>query len=189
MLCAVADATTDPIALIARVAHGDSTAFTVLVGQLYGPNLRIATRMLGSRADAEDALQQALTKLWTQAGRFEPGRGSVEGWFRRILVNVCLDRLRAFRIVQPLEAAAEVASPDPSPFEAAVDAALGRRIDAAMMRLNPRQRAAVMLFHGEGASMAEVALALGTTAKAVEGLLARARTELSMLLRSERVEM
>ena len=188
MLTTVADATNEPAALMARVARGDCRAFTVLVGQLHGPGLRIATRVLGSRADAEDALQNALTKLWTEAHRFEPGRGSVEGWFRRILVNVCLDRRRAFRVVQPLEAAAEVASSEPSPFEAAADAAQRRRIDAAMLKLNRRQRVAIMLFHGEGASMAEVAAALDTTAKAVEGLLARARIELSMLLGSERTE-
>ncbi len=188
MLSAVADHPHDPAALIARVAAGDRQAFVVLVGQLYGNALRVATKVLGSRTDAEDAVQGALTKLWTEAHRFEPGRGSVEGWFRRILINLCLDRRRSFRVVQPLETAAEVASADPTPFEAAVAAARSRRIDAAMARLNPRQRAAIMLFHGEGASMAEVAQALDTTPKAVEGLLARARTELSMLLSSDRTE-
>lgn len=175
-----------PAALMARVATGDARAFTVLAGELYGPALRIATRIVGDRAEAEDALQTALTRLWTEAARFDPGKGSVGGWFHRIVVNQCLDRRRRLKVVAPIEAAVAVPSDLPDPFAAAEANARARRVDAAMARLNPRQRAAIILFHGEGASMAEVATALDTTAKAVEGLLARARNELSRLLASDR---
>ena len=175
-----------PARLMVRVAGGDARAFTALVSQLHGSMLRIATRVLGDRTEAEDALQAALTRLWTEAARFDPARGSVEGWFRRILVNQCLDRRRRFRIVAPMEAAATVPSDLPDPFEASVANARARRVDAAMARLNPRQRAAITLFHGEGASMAEIAATLDTTPKAVEGLLARSRIELSRLLASDR---
>ncbi len=188
MLAATVDPDTDSPALMAQVAEGNAAAFTALVERLHGTALRAATQVLGSRTDAEDAVQAALTKLWTEAYRYEPARGSVEGWFRRILINLCLDRRRTFRVVQPLEAAAEIASTGPTPFEAASAAARSRRIDAAMARLNPRQRAAILLFHGDGASMVEVAAALETTPKAVEGLLARARMELSQLLASDRTE-
>jgi RNA polymerase sigma-70 factor (ECF subfamily) len=188
MLNAAAEPDADSPTLMAQVAAGDAVAFMALVQRLQGTALRVATKVLGSRSDADDAVQAALTKLWTEAHRYEPGRGSVEGWFRRILINLCLDRRRSVRVVQPLETAAEIASPGPTPFEAASIAARARRIDAAMARLNPRQRAAILLFHGEGASMAEVATALDTTPKAVEGLLARARIELSQLLASDRAE-
>lgn len=178
-----------PATLIARVAAGDARAFTALVGELYGPGLRVATRVAGDRAEAEDALQAALTRLWTEAGRFDPAKGSVGGWFRRIVVNQCLDRRRRLKLVAPLEAAASVPSDLPDPFASAAANARARRVDAAMATLNPRQRAAITLFHGEGASMAEVALALDTTPKAVEGLLARARIELSRLLADDRAAM
>ncbi len=177
-----------PAGLMARVATGDARAFTILVGELYGPALRVAVRIAGDRAEAEDAVQAALTRLWTEAGRFDASKGSVGGWFRRIVVNQCLDRRRRLKIVAPIEAAAAVASDLPDPYEATAANARARRVDAAMARLNPRQRAAITLFHGEGASMAEVAAALDTTAKAVEGLLARARNELSRLLASDRPE-
>jgi RNA polymerase sigma-70 factor (ECF subfamily) len=58
-----------------------------------------------------------------------------------------------------------------------------------MERLNPRQRAAITLFHGEGATMAEIADALDTTPKAIEGLLARARKDLSALLMTDGAEL
>lgn len=178
---------------MARVAAGDAQAFTALVLRLHGSSLGLATRVLGNRTDAEDVVQAALARLWTLSGRYDPARGSVGAWFRRLLINLCLDRRRSIRLVQSrvtttLDEAWDVADPGPDPAEAAAANARARRIDAAMARLNPRQRAAIALFHGEGASMAEVAAALETTPKAVEGLLGRARMELKTLLASDAPE-
>lgn len=183
----------DEARLMARVASGDAQAFTTLVLRLHGPALGLATRILGNRADAEDVVQAALARLWTLSNRYEPERGSVGAWFRRVLVNLCLDRRRSIRLVQSrvtatLDDAWDIADPGPDPAQAAAANARARRIDAAMAQLNPRQRAAIALFHGEGASMAEVAAALDTTPKAVEGLLGRARMELRTLLASDAPE-
>jgi len=169
-------------ALMARIAHGDRVAFRMLTGRLYGPALRVAVKVLGDRAEAEDAVQAALVKLWQAASRFDAQRGSVEGWFRRVVVNACIDRRRTIKAVAPIEAAADAASPDATPYEAAEANDRAARVQAAMARLNPRQRAAIALFHMEGATMAEIADALETTPKAVEGLLARARAELARML-------
>ncbi len=173
-------------ALMALVQAGDRAAFAVLVRQLEGPALRLADRTLQDRAGAEDVVQTALTRLWTMAERFDPARGSLEGWFRRMVVNLCLDRRRSIRLVAPLEAAADVASSDPDPHEAAVTSESRRHIAAAMAKLAPRQRAALAMFHGDGLSMAEIAEVLETSAKAVEGLLGRARMELRTLLDHDR---
>lgn len=172
----------DDAALMSRIATGDRTAFRTLVGRLHGGALRLATRVLADRSEAEDAVQAALVKLWTNAGRYESGKGSPAGWFRRIVVNACLDRRRTIRVVAPLDAVAESPSADPDPHEAAVGAERVARVNAAVARLNPRQRAAIALFYGDGATMAEIAVTLETTAKAVEGLLARARVELAQML-------
>ena len=172
-------------ALMAKVAGGDTVAFARLVAHLQGPALRLADRTLGDRAGAEDVLQIALTRVWTLAARFDPERGSVEGWFRRIVVNLCLDRRRSLRLVVPLEAAADVPAAGPDPLEAAIAADRKSRLDAAMTRLAPRQRAALAMFHGDGLTMAEIAAALETTPKAVEGLLGRARMELKALLKTD----
>lgn len=173
----------EPLALLMpRIAAGDTAAFAKVVRALQGPGLRLADRALNDRAGAEDVVQVALTRVWTLAGRFDPDRGSVEGWFRRIVVNLCLDRRRALRLVVPLAEADAVASPAPDPFAVAAAGQQRARLDAAMARLNPRQRAALALFHGEGLSMAEIAAALETTPKAVEGLLGRARMELRTLI-------
>jgi RNA polymerase sigma-70 factor (ECF subfamily) len=170
--------------LMARIIDGDAAAFALVVRALEGPGLRLADRTLGDRAGAEDVVQVALTRMWTMAARFDPVRGSVEGWFRRIVVNLCLDRRRSIRLVSPLEAADNVPSGAPDPFESAVENDQRVRLDAAMAQLAPRQRAALSMFHGEGLSMAEIAEAMGATPKAVEGLLGRARIELRNLIGS-----
>ena len=169
-------------ALMARIVHGDRTAFRLLTGRLYGPAIRLAAKVLGDRAEGEDAVQAALVKLWQGASRFDPKRGSVEGWFRRVVVNACIDRKRSIKAVAPIEAAAHAPSTDATPYEAAEANDRAARVQAAMMRLNPRQRTAIALFHLEGATMAEIADVLKTTPKAVEGLLARARIELAGML-------
>ena len=174
-----------PAALMAKVAAGDAVAFAQLVQQLQAPGLRLADRTLGDRAAAEDVLQVALTRLWTLAGRFDPARGSVEGWFRRIVVNLCLDRRRSLRLVVPLDQAAELPSTAPDPLEAAIASDRKARLAAAMATLAPRQRAALAMFHGDGLTMAEIAEALETSPKAVEGLLGRARIELKKLLAND----
>jgi RNA polymerase sigma-70 factor (ECF subfamily) len=175
-----------PLALLmARVVDGDSAAFTRLAEALQTPGLRLAERTLNDRAGAQDVVQVALTRLWTLAARYDPARGSVEGWFRRIVINLCLDRRRAIRLVVPLSQADNVASSAPDPFEQAAVNDRRARLDAAMATLAPRQRAALAMFHGDGLSMAEIAAALETTPKAVEGLLGRARIELRKLIEME----
>lgn len=173
----------EPEALLAaRVAGGDAEAFGLLVRGLAGPALALATRVLGDRALAEDAVQEALARLWREAGRYDPARGAFGAWWRRVLLNCALDGRRRLRPAAPLEAAAAVADPGPGPEATAASSALGRRLQAAMAALPPRQRAALALFHGEGHSMAEIAAALETTEKAVEGLLGRARADLRLRL-------
>ena len=169
-------------ALMLRVAGGDAAAFTQLVRLLERPALGLAMRTLMDRAGAQDVCQQAFTRLWTHAARFNPERGNAEAWFRRILVNLCLDRRRAVRPVQSLDVAAEIADDRPDPEQQAIRSDGHARLAAAMARLGPRQRLALSLFHGDGHSMAEIAAQMETTAKAVEGLLGRARNELRTLM-------
>ncbi|GGE12060.1 hypothetical protein GCM10011529_17990 [Polymorphobacter glacialis] len=157
-------------------------AIARLVAALEGQGLRLADRTLNDRVGAEDVVQVALTRMWTMAARFDPARGSVEGWFRRIVVNLCLDRRRSLKLVAPLAEADDVASSAPDPYEAAAANDQRARMSAGMARLAPRQRAALAMFHGEGMTMAEIAAALETSPKAVEGLLGRARMELRNLI-------
>jgi len=168
--------------LMLRVQQADRAAFAELVRALEGPGLRLADRTLGDRAAAEDVVQVALSRLWTLAERFDASRGSVSAWYRRMVINLCLDHKRALRPVQDIDTVANMASGLPDPEESAIASDRRARLETAMATLAPRQRAALVMFHGEGLSMAEIAEALETTPKAIEGLLGRARMELKGLL-------
>ena len=79
--------------LMERVAEGNETAFAEVVRRYGGRLLAVAGRLLGSRADAEDAVQRALLQSYTGAATYRP-QWAVSTWLYRILTNVCVDELR-----------------------------------------------------------------------------------------------
>src|SRR6266849_10594750 len=82
------------IELIDRARSGDEAAFEQLVGP-YRHEMQVhCYRVLGSVADAEDALQETLTAAWRGLGGFE-GRASIRTWLYRIATNRCLNALRS----------------------------------------------------------------------------------------------
>jgi RNA polymerase sigma-70 factor (TIGR02960 family) len=86
--------------LLARAQAGDGEAFGQLTGQ-YQRELQVhCYRILGSVADAEDALQETLVAAWRGIGGFE-GRSTLRAWLYRIATNQCLNARRGSRRVPP----------------------------------------------------------------------------------------
>lgn len=185
--------------LLARAVAGDGTAFAALVAPYQRVVFRHCYRMLGSGADAEDATQDTLERAWRRLAGFD-GSGPFGAWLQRIATNVCLDGLRARRTrigpagYGPPAAPGTVPGP-PDPelvwVEPVSDSDLRGAGDpqdevvrheevslafvAALQRLAPRQRAALLLHDVLAFTHAEVGEVLGVGTTAVNSLLSRAR--------------
>lgn len=178
---AAAESGTDE-ALMAHVALGDHAAFAQLVAAHLPRAYAIARRVLTQQADAEDAAQEAFTRLWTHAYQWQAGRSRFSTWFYRIVVNASLDHARRQRSRQESfdgEALlAELHDPqvDLPGNEAQAREAIA--LHSALQRLPVQQRMAVVLCYIEEHSNPQAALLMGLHVKALEGLLGRARKQL-----------
>jgi RNA polymerase sigma-70 factor, ECF subfamily len=84
---------TDEAALVARLQAGDQAAYAELVEEHASHVYRLALRMMGNEADAEDVLQEAFLSAFKAIDKFE-GRSSLSTWLYRIVSNAALMRLR-----------------------------------------------------------------------------------------------
>lgn len=163
--------------LIARHSGGDQAAFGVLVARHRDRAWAVALRTLGDPTDAADAVQEAFLKAYRTIGAFR-GDALFTTWLHRIVVNACLDHLRRARVrpTTPLdEGAAAVADPS----DPIGRAELGRDVVAALLRITPDQRAAIVLVDVEGYSVDEAADVLGVAVGTVKSRCHRGRAQLA----------
>jgi RNA polymerase sigma-70 factor (ECF subfamily) len=161
--------------LVEGLRQGSLPAFERLYA-LHGERMKsIAANLLGSAADAEDAVQETFLKAYRAARSFRAG-ASVATWLYRILVNACYDQLRGRRrraegpLPEPSAPAAFPASERDHPLRLAIESALGS--------LPERERAAFLLCEVEGFSHREAAEILEVPEATSRTLLFRARREL-----------
>lgn len=171
----------DDDALMRRVAARDAQAFGLLAERHGERPWRLAWRMLGDGMEAEDVAQEAMLRLWQNAGNWRGGGPGVGAWLTRVCTNLCLDRLRQRARISGEDVPERA---DDAPL---ADAAIaGEQERAAVIRalglLPERQRAAVVLTYYEELSNAEAADMLDMNIKAFESLLLRARRALKAVL-------
>jgi RNA polymerase sigma-70 factor (ECF subfamily) len=170
--------------LLARHAQGDPHAFAELVSRHRDRMWAVALRTLGDPEEAADALQDAFLSAYRGVGRFR-GEAAVTTWLHRIVVNACLDRLRrqSNRPTVPLgnDETLDAIAPrkaDPTTLhEVSLD------VTAALRRLPPEQRAALILVDMLGYGVDEAARVLEVPTGTVKSRCARGRARLAPLLR------
>ena len=169
--------------LLERLCAGDHEAFTEITGRHFDPVYRVAWRVLGGPADAEDVTQEAFIKLWQSPATLRDGK-AIRSWLMRVATNLAIDRMRR---KQPL-IVEEV--PDIADDGIQADGALARsqiagNIDAAIAGLPDRQRIALVMTYFEHMSNQQTAEVLNLSVDAVESLLSRARRNLKSQLAGE----
>jgi len=135
-------------ALIAQFAAGDQSAARELASRHTGRVLALATRMLKDSAEAEDVAQEAMMRVWRNAGDWRPGEAKLSTWLHRVALNLCYDRLRKRREA-PLDDAYDPADERISVQGAMEQSQSAQILKDAIAALPDRQRAAIQMRHFE----------------------------------------
>jgi len=156
--------------LMALIADADADAYEVVYDRHADAAFALAHRILGSRAAADDACQDAWMAAWRSASRYDPRLGSVRSWLLTVVHHRSIDHVRRMtrlrdRTVADDAAAERVAGDDDT--EALALAADERELAAGLLdELSGDQRAVVELAFYSGYSHSEIAdileLPLGT---------------------------
>ncbi len=166
--------------LLAQAGRGDRQAFSRLADRHIDRAHRVALRMLGDGAEAEDVVQDAFLRVWQKAADWKPGRARFSTWLYRVVVNLSVDRQRKHqrRRTNPIEDGLDFADPAPGAEDDLWSSQQAALVRGAVAELPERQRAAVVLTYTEGLANADAAEALGISVGALESLLVRARKTL-----------
>lgn len=173
--------------LVGRAAAGESAACRELVQRHLPALVGHAYRMLGDAADSEDVAQEAVLRLWRQAGSWRP-QARVGTWLHRVTYNLCIDRLRARRPTEPIDER-DHADPAEGPMTVQHKTQVAAIVEAAVAGLPERQRSAIALVHYQELSNIEAADIMGVSVDALESLLARGRRGLRERLAPVRADL
>jgi RNA polymerase sigma-70 factor (ECF subfamily) len=173
-------------AVIRAILAGDKEAYGALVERHSHSLFRVAFRITGNEADAEDVVQEAFLRGYQKLESFE-ARSSFGTWIYRIAVRGALDKISR----RPADDSSRVAgAADPEQDEVQVaDTAVrpDRLLQLAMQRLTPAERTAFVLRHVEDCSTEEIAAALGIAPSAAKQAVFRAIKKLRSRLAPLRV--
>jgi RNA polymerase sigma-70 factor (ECF subfamily) len=174
---------------IQKARAGDQNAFGRLVVAYQTPVYNLAYRMLGNRAEAEDAAQEAFLRAYTHLRSYDPQR-PFRSWLFSIASHYCIDRIRRRRITWlPLED--EIAEPydmtkkSPNPETMVSRQEQEEQVQILLGTLSPIDRAAITLRYWYDCSYEEIAEMLDLTVSAVKSRLHRARRALADSMQGE----
>lgn len=171
------DAELSDAGIIARVLHGETELFGILVDRYADEFARYAKYMTGDAEDAADVIQESLVRAFRSLRRCQD-TGRFKGWLFRIVSNQCKTHLSSRRrTVRPLEEAYDVPAPD-DPAADAEAADVRRRVEGVLQGMPHEHREVLVLKYVEGLSIPEMAEALSASVPALKMRLVRARREL-----------
>jgi RNA polymerase sigma-70 factor (ECF subfamily) len=162
---------------VCKSQQGDHEAFEALIKRYQHMIHALTFRMTGSMADAEDVAQETFIQAFRQLGGYR-AEARFSSWLYRIAMNLCLN----FRARQQRREKLHADWSEHKETGAGTEDKRTRLVQEALMKLNPKQRAAVVLTTYDGLSHAEAARVLGCSETTVSWRLFAARNKLKRLL-------
>lgn len=177
----------DEGALLARVAQGEEAALRALYDRCAGQALAVALRILASRAEAEEVVQDTFVDVWARSRQFDPARGGARAWLLAIARNRAIDKLRNRGAVsRMIDRAGDQAATDlprsESPLESVEHREARDRLGAALLALSGEQRQVLELAYYQGLSQSEIAEQLGEPLGTVKSRVRAALAKLAELV-------
>ena len=183
-------------AAIEAILAGDKEAYGTLVARHGETLFRVAFRITGNQADADDVVQEAFLRGYLKLKSFE-SRSSFSTWIYRIAVRCALDKIGGHRIDDDLRVSeqsdteqdeVQVADTAADPERLLLSGEMGAMQALAMHSLTATERAAFVLRHLEERSTDEIAEALGIAPNAAKQAVFRAVQKLRLRLAALRVK-
>ncbi len=146
------------VRLLEGVSRGEQAALSALYARTSAKLYGICLRLLGSEADAQDALQDAYVTVWQKAAQFDAAKASPITWLSVLARNKAIDRLRQRPIgSEDLEAASAVPDSDPSALELVEQEQESGRLRNCLEELEERSRAMIRAAFLDGATYSQLA--------------------------------
>ncbi|MGD9557387.1 MAG: RNA polymerase sigma factor [Mangrovibacterium sp.] len=177
--------------LIRRVLDGEPRAFPVLINRYQHPVHSLIRQIIPGREDAEELTQDVFVKAFKSLSSFRGG-SSLSTWLYRIAYNAAISFTRKKKMLYPdfdervLNNIADETVDELLDRES--DEELMRRMEAAVERLRPEDKALISLYYTQDKSVSELAAITALTPENVKIKLFRARKKIVFLINNEKHE-
>lgn len=173
--------------IVEKVCNGNVQAFRQLVERHQTFVYRVAYRLVGNVAEAEDITQECFIRLWNNLHRYRP-EIKLTTWLYKIATNLCLDFLkssenRATRMTVKLEGYHDITQVLPAD-QTLIDAELRIAVEKLTSELSPKQKAVFVLRDIEQVEMSEIGEILAMDSGQVKSNLYYARKKVREMITS-----
>lgn len=180
-------AQTSDVELLNAIARGDEQALAVLYDRYKSILFGLILRILHSRAESEDVLQEVFLQVWKRAADFDETRGRPFTWLVTVARSRAIDRLRSRESRERVASEAAHAAPEAvsDAVEDAIKSEEGAVVRDALAKLPDEQRRTLLLAYFEGLTQTEIAARLGAPLGTVKTRMRSGMTRLRELLREK----
>ena len=148
--------------LAQRIAGGDAAALRAAYDTHAGRVLALALRIVRSREEAEDVVQDTFVEVWRRASDYDASRGELASWIMSMARSRCLDRVRRARVRHRFAQTPQLNEAPAGPDQQVAASEHGEKLRTVLLALPKEQRQAVELAYFDGLTQQQIAEQTGT---------------------------